>query len=63
MIMTLDGKVIRKIVNKGISFDGDQLLWDGRDKDGLYVSSGVYIIAIYGKNGNNTMEKVTVINR
>ena len=63
MVMTLDGKVIKKIANKGISIDGDQLLWDGRDENGYYVTSGVYLIALYGSNGKNTMEKITVINR
>lgn len=63
MIMTLDGKVIKKVVNQGISINGDQLLWDGRDKNGYYVSSGVYLIALYSSNGKNIMEKITVINR
>ena len=63
MVMTLDGKVIKKVVNQGISINGDQLLWDGRDENGHYVSSGVYLIALYSSNGNNIMEKITVINR
>ena len=63
MIMTLDGKVIRKILSQGINIDGDQLLWDGRDSNGYYVSSGVYLIALYGPNGENSMEKITVINQ
>ncbi len=63
MVMTLDGKVIKKVVNQGISINGDQLLWDGRDENGYYVSSGVYLIAISSSNGNNIMEKITVINR
>ena len=63
MVMTLDGKVIKKVVNQGVSINGDQLLWDGRDENGHYVSSGVYLIALYSSNGNNIMEKITVINR
>ena len=63
MVMTLDGKVIKKVVNQGISINGDQLLWDGRDENGHYVSSGVYLIALYSSNGKNIMEKITVINR
>jgi hypothetical protein len=61
MVMTLDGKVIRKIPTQGISIDGDQLSWDGRDDEGDYVSSGVYLLAIYGMDGSQTVEKITVI--
>ena len=63
IVMTLDGKVIKKIENRGLSIDGDQLSWDGRDDKGFYVSSGVYLLAFYGSNGSNSMEKITVINR
>ena len=63
MIMTLDGSVVRKITNQGISIDGDQLSWDGRDKQGDYVSSGVYLLAIYGLDGKNMIEKITVLRR
>ena len=62
IVMTLDGKVIKKIENRGLSIDGDQLAWDGRDDKGFYVSSGVYLLALYGPNGSNSMEKITVIN-
>mgnify|MGYP001193516957 CR=1 FL=1 len=63
IIMTLDGSVIRKIINQGISIDGDQISWDGRDREGDYVSSGVYLLAIYGFDGKNSVEKITVIRR
>ncbi len=63
IVMTLDGKVIKRIENRGLSIDGDQLSWDGRDDKGFYVSSGVYLLALYGPNGSNSMEKITVINR
>ena len=59
-IMTLDGHVVRNIPSQGISIDGDQLLWDGKDSNGIYVTSGVYLLAIYGVS-NNTFSKVTVI--
>ena len=61
IIMTLDGSVIRKVVNKGISIDGDQLSWDGRDTNGDYVSSGVYLLVIYGSEGENMVDKITVV--
>ena len=63
MIMTLDGQVIRKIDSQGISIDGDQLIWDGKDENGYYVSSGVYLIALHSPDKENSMEKITVIKR
>lgn len=60
-IMMLDGKIVRNIKTQGISTDGDQLTWDGRDESGELVSSGVYLIAIYGRAGSSHMEKITVI--
>ena len=61
MVMTLDGKVVRHVPSQGTSIDGDQLSWDGRDNAGDYVSSGVYLLAIYGLDGSQIVEKITVI--
>ena len=63
MVMTLDGKVIKNIKARGLSIDGDQLAWDGRDEAGDYVSSGVYLLSIYGKDGSNRITKITVIKK
>ncbi|MBT7822880.1 MAG: hypothetical protein HN674_07065, partial [Candidatus Marinimicrobia bacterium] len=61
MVMTLDGKVVRHVESQGISIDGNQLSWDGRDDAGDYVSSGVYLLALYGMDGSQMVEKITVI--
>ena len=61
-ILTLDGLVIRDIKSRGLSLDGDQIKWDGKNNKGKTVLSGVYLIAIIGSNGENTFEKITVIN-
>ena len=63
MVMTLDGKVVKHVRSQGKSIDGDQLSWDGRDNEGDYVSSGVYLLTIYGKNNSQTVEKITVIKK
>ena len=60
-VTTLDGKVIRHIKSLGIETDGDQLSWDGRDSDGDYVSTGIYLLLIYNKDGSRTEQKITVI--
>jgi hypothetical protein len=61
LVMTLDGNILREIKSQGINIDGDQLIWDGRDSAGDYVSSGVYLLAIYEPSGLIQMEKITVI--
>ena len=63
MVTTLDGKVIRHLKSQGVGIDGDQLSWDGSDTNGDYVSTGVYLLLIYGEDGSHTEEKITVIKR
>ena len=63
MITTLGGKVVRHIKTSGVEIDGDQIFWDGRDSNGDYVSTGVYLLLIYGKDGSRHEEKVTVIKK
>ena len=60
-ILTLDGLVIRDVKSSGFSVDGDQIKWDGKNDNGEYVVSGVYLLSIIGSNGENTFEKITVI--
>ena len=62
-IMTLDGLVIRDINSSGISVDGDQLVWDGKNNNGEFVASGVYLLAITNNSGKNTFSKITVIKK
>ena len=62
-IMTLDGLVIRDINSNGTNIDGDQLVWDGKNNNGEYVPSGVYLLAITNNSGKNTFSKVAVIKK
>ena len=61
-ILTLDGLVIRDIKSRGLSEDGDQIRWDGKNNKGKTVLSGVYLVAILGLDGENRFEKITVLN-
>ena len=61
-VMTLNGRVIREINRRSFK-DGQQLKWDGRDSEGNYVATGVYLLMIYHQDGKNTIEKITVINK
>lgn len=60
-IMTLSGEVIRQIKYTSPSVQGYQAFWDGRTKGGEWVSTGIYLIAIYSKNGESKVEKIAVI--
>ena len=59
--MTLSGEVIRQIKYTSPSVQGYQAFWDGRTKGGEWVSTGIYLIAIYSKNGESKVEKIAVI--
>lgn len=58
-IATVSGMLVREI-----SSAGGTALWDGRDIQGNKVVSGIYLVLIAQKNGQNAcVGKLTVINR
>ncbi|NQV37566.1 MAG: hypothetical protein HQ509_06130 [Candidatus Marinimicrobia bacterium] len=60
-ILTLDGRVIKKLSHQDIGIHGDQIQWDGRSENGQLVGSGVYIISVYDEKGNQAFEKISII--
>ncbi len=59
-ILTVDGELITEFITSG----GRQSTWDGRDQQGNFVSSGIYIIVAYDEEVNNvTTGKVAVFNK
>ena len=60
-IMTLSGRVVRKIENTSPSVQGYQAFWDGRTDGGDWVSTGVYLVAVYSRGGESRVTKVAVI--
>ena len=60
-IMTLSGEVIREIKYTSSAVQGYQAFWDGKTKEGKWVSTGVYLIAVYSKNGESSVIKIAVI--
>lgn len=48
-ILTITGKLIKQFSSPG----GRIAYWDGKDNNGTEVSSGIYIIVAYDKEGNN----------
>jgi len=48
-IVTVSGKLVREFSSPG----GRTAFWDGRDDNGNFVNSGVYIIIAFDQEGNN----------
>ena len=60
-VMTITGRVVRDIKNIDLGIHGDQITWDGRDKQGRWVGSGVYLLSVYDETGESAFGKITVI--
>ncbi|MBI4547440.1 MAG: hypothetical protein HY707_05645 [Ignavibacteriae bacterium] len=59
-IFTVDGNLVREIHTSG----GRIGFWDGRDTQGSFVATAVYLIVAYSENGNQVATgKVAVIRR
>lgn len=59
-IMTLNGRVLKTIESRPY-IEGYQAFWDGKDESGNWVNTGVYLVALYTKNGSSSFEKIAVI--
>ena len=60
-IITLDGTFVRELSEKNGNIIGTQAFWDGKNKDGRLVSSGIYICMAYTEKGENVAGKIAVI--
>lgn len=60
-IMTLSGKVIRRLEAENYGLQTTQVVWDGLDKDGRKVGSGVYLVSAYHETTGKTAGKLAVI--
>jgi ligand-binding sensor domain-containing protein len=59
-VLSIDGKVVAEFSSPG----GRVAFWDGRDNEGNFVSSGVYIIAAFDSEGSSLITgKVAVFHR
>ena len=63
LVTTITGKVIRSIKHVDMGIHGDQITWDGKDREGQLVGSGVYLLSVYSQDGSNAVEKITVIRK
>ncbi|HVO75419.1 MAG TPA: hypothetical protein VMT35_15425 [Ignavibacteriaceae bacterium] len=62
-VLTLTGKLVKYLESETeASPGGDIAFWDGTDTQGNFVSSGIYFIVAFDKEGNNIVTgKVAVI--
>ncbi len=59
-ILTVSGTVVTQFEAQG----GGRGFWDGRDKNGMFVPSGIYFIVAFAENGSQvTTGKVAIIRR
>ncbi len=56
---TPSGRLVRNMSFDEASFSG----WDGRDDDGDYVASGIYLIVVTDPEGNSETGKTAVVRR
>lgn len=57
-ILSISGKLIKEFSSPG----GRIAFWDGRDNSENFVSSGIYIVVAFDKEGNNvTTSKIAVV--
>ena len=57
-ILTINGKLVAEFSSPG----GRTATWDGKDLNGNLVSSGVYLVVAYDKDGNNvSTSKVAIL--
>ncbi|MCF7741180.1 MAG: hypothetical protein K9N00_05235 [Candidatus Marinimicrobia bacterium] len=62
-ILTLAGQMVRKISSSSEQIKGRQLHWNGRNDEGNFVGSGVYIVMAYNDAGENIAGKIAVIRK
>jgi len=64
-ILTLTGKLVKYLeAETEASPGGDIAFWDGTDTEGNFVSSGIYIVVAFDKEGNNLVTgKIAVIHK
>ena len=60
-VMTITGEVIRSLKSKDLGINGYQIQWDGKDENGNWVGSGVYLLAVYTADRSHEFGKVVVI--
>lgn len=62
-ILTITGKVLRTLTALDQGVNGYQAFWDGKDSNGRWVNTGIYLISFTELKGNYAYEKIAVIEK
>ncbi len=68
-IFTVNGRLVRELTTKTVlndgtkAVDGGRAYWDGRDRFGNKVASGIYLYLAYTEEGKSTTGKFAVIRK
>lgn len=63
-ILTSDGRLVRELLDKNSLPGGRIAFWDGTDRDGALVASGIYFIVAYTPQGDQVAAgKVAVVRK
>jgi flagellar hook assembly protein FlgD len=54
------GSLVRTLVDRSLEEGEHEVLWDGRDEEGLSVSSGVYLTVLEARSGTRVRRIVVV---
>ena len=60
-VLTITGRVLRTLPVSNEGVNGYQVFWDGKDEEGRWVNTGVYLINFMETKGNYSFEKIAVI--
>ena len=68
-IFTVNGRLVQELTsdkligNSQRMLDGSRAIWDGKDRNGSFVSSGIYLYAAYTLEGESVNGKIAVIRK
>ncbi len=61
-IFDINGNLKAILTNTILGENDTMFLWDGKNKDGEYVGSGIYLVSTYHEVGGSNIAKIAVIN-
>ena len=62
-ILSLNGDLVIELVSSFLGNEDTMVEWDGRNKYGNYVGSGIYLVAAYHEDGGSTVSKIAIIKK
>ena len=62
-ILKLNGDLVVELNSDFFGNEDTMVLWDGKNKQGNFVGSGIYLVSAYHINGGSSVSKIAVINK